>query len=226
MDTIPSNPLRDVSTPVAISAQDASQGPGAAAHLRPAAGDHEPALTHDEGTHLTANLAATRVTASGQTASGHAASGQTAMPKNVELVRRALESAGCRYTAQRAAVFDYLESVASHPTAEEVYQAVRTQLPKISLATVYKALEALVEARLATKLTNGDGSARYDCRGEEHYHLRDVATGEIRDLPVQYDRELLAKIDPQLVEKLLSAGFEVTGYRLEVLGRFADSQLD
>ncbi len=136
------------------------------------------------------------------------------------MVRRALEAAGCRYTAQRAAVFAYLEKVQTHPTAEEVYRAVRRRLPKISLATVYKALEALVEARLATKLNNGDGSARYDCRGEDHYHLRDIATGEVRDLPVEFDAELLAKIDPELIDKLSTEGFQVTGYRLEVLGRF------
>jgi Fur family transcriptional regulator, peroxide stress response regulator len=142
-------------------------------------------------------------------------------PRSEALVRQALDAAGCRYTAQRAAVFDYLEKVRSHPTAEEVYRAVRRRIPRISLATVYKALEALVEARLATKLTNGDDAARYDCRGEDHYHLRDVESGEIRDLPVAFDPHLLAKIDPQLVEKLSSDGFQVTGYRLEVLGRFS-----
>ncbi len=140
---------------------------------------------------------------------------------NETMVRHALEQAGCRYTAQRAAVFDFLDQAKSHPTAEEVYQAVRQQLPKISLATVYKALEALVEARLAAKLTNGDGSARYDCRGDDHYHLRDVATGEIRDLPADFDPQLLSKIDPELVARLAATGFEVTGYRLEVLGRFS-----
>jgi Fe2+ or Zn2+ uptake regulation protein len=136
-------------------------------------------------------------------------------------VREALESAGCRYTSQRAAVFDHLEKVKTHPTAEEVYRAVRRQLPKISLATVYKALEALVAARLAAKLTNGDGAARYDCRGDDHYHLRDVATGEIRDLAIDFDPHLLSKLDPALVGKLAGSGFQVTGYRLEVLGRFS-----
>jgi len=140
------------------------------------------------------------------------------------VVRQALEEAGCRYTEQRAAVYAYLEQVKTHPTAEDVYVAVRHRLPRISLATVYKALEALVEARLATKLTNGDGSARYDCRGEDHYHLRDLATGEIRDLPVEFDEQLLAKLDPELVERLSRQGFQVTGYRLEVLGRFERSR--
>jgi Fe2+ or Zn2+ uptake regulation protein len=164
------------------------------------------------------------ITESSVTESSATESSATESSATESLVRRALEEAGCRYTAQRAAVFDYLESVESHPTAEDVYQAVRCALPKISLATVYKALEALVEAHLATKLTNGDGSARYDCRSEDHYHLRDTNTGEIRDLPVEFDRQLLTKIDPQLIAKLSAEGFQVTGYRLEVLGRFSASE--
>src|SRR3990170_3774662 len=87
--------------------------------------------------------------------------------------RGRLEAAGWRCTPQRVAVFDFLCRAQSHPTAEDVYRAVRRQIPRISLATVYKALEALVAAKLASKLTNGDGSARYDCRAEDHYHLRD-----------------------------------------------------
>ena len=87
-------------------------------------------------------------------------------------LRTALDRAGCRFTRQRAAVFDYLRSVNSHPTAEEVYTAVRQQLPSISLATVYKALEALVAARVASKLANADGPARYDCRSDAHSHFR------------------------------------------------------
>ena len=136
-------------------------------------------------------------------------------------VRAALQAAGSRFTAQRGAIWTYLASVEDHPTAEQVYQAVRRRIPQISLATVYNALEALVAARLATKITTGNGSARYDCRGEDHYHLRDVDTGEVRDLPAEFDGQLLEKLDPRLVERLAKqAGFTVTGYRLEVLGRF------
>ena len=138
------------------------------------------------------------------------------------MVRQALDEAGCRYTAQRGAVFGYLQSVSTHPTVEEVFRAVRRRLPKISLATVYNALEALVTAHLAARLMGGDGAARYDCRSDDHYHLRDVATGEIRDLPLDYDPHLLAKLDPALVQTLAGRGFQVTGYRLEVLGHFAE----
>ncbi len=133
-------------------------------------------------------------------------------------VRQALRTAGCRYTKQRATVLDHLEQVTNHPTTEDIYQAVRRAMPNISLATVYKALEALVASKLATKLIYGDASARYDCRGEEHYHLRDTETGEVRDLPTDFDPRLLDKLDAKLVHRLAKEGFQVTGYRLEVLG--------
>lgn len=136
------------------------------------------------------------------------------------LLRRALEQSGWRCTRQRTAVHEYLGSVASHPTAEEVFAAVRRQIPNISLATVYKALEALVDARLAFKLTSGAGPARYDGRTDAHYHLCCLKSGRIIDLPTRFDAELLDKLDPNLVGKLRRQGFRVSGYRLEVLGSF------
>ena len=137
-------------------------------------------------------------------------------------LRRALDEAGLRLTRQRAAVFDYLRSVDSHPTAEDVYASVRHSIPHISLATVYKALEALVESHLATKLAYADGPARYDCRCDAHYHIRCLKTGQVRDLETSFDSQLLDKLDPSLIDSLRQQGFEVTDYRLELLGHFSD----
>jgi Fe2+ or Zn2+ uptake regulation protein len=139
---------------------------------------------------------------------------------DAEQLRRVLESAGWRYTRQRAAVYDYLRRVESHPTAEEVCVAVRRRLPKISLATVYKALEALVACNLADKLTSSDGPARYDFHSGTHYHARCLQTGRVCDLPTPFDSRLVEKLDPNLLEGLERQGFVVTGYRLEVVGHF------
>jgi Fur family peroxide stress response transcriptional regulator len=137
-------------------------------------------------------------------------------------LRRALEKAGWRFTRQRAAVYDYLQAVDDHPTAEEVYGAVRKRIRNISLATVYKALEALVDCGLATKLDYADGPARYDHRTDAHYHVRCLRTGQVRDLPTPFDPYLLDKLDRKLVEDLRSKGFQVTGYRLELLGDYQE----
>src|SRR6516164_3121662 len=127
-------------------------------------------------------------------------------------LRRTLAAAGWRFTRQRAAVFEYLRSTEEHVTAEQVYEAVRRRLPHISLATVYKALEALVDARLAHKLPDATGSARYDCRSEAHYHFRCLRTGKLCDLPTPFDSRLLDKLDPNLVESLRRQGFQITGH--------------
>ena len=46
------------------------------------------------------------------------------------------EAAGLRCTPQRLAVYDQLSRELRHPTAEDVFHAVRLTIPKISLATV------------------------------------------------------------------------------------------
>jgi Fur family transcriptional regulator, peroxide stress response regulator len=126
------------------------------------------------------------------------------------VLRDALEANGQRMTEQRAAVYRYLRSTSEHPTADEVFTAVRGEIVDISLATVYKALETLVSCGLAVKMAYGDDSARYDARTDDHYHSRCVRCGQVRDVPG----------DPRGVVPHLrvGGGFEVHGYRVEVVG--------
>jgi Fe2+ or Zn2+ uptake regulation protein len=141
-------------------------------------------------------------------------------PLDQQALRRVLEHAGLRCTPQRLAVYDHLTQARHHPTAEEVYQSVRVAIPRISLATVYKALDALVSVGVATRLTAGAGetSARFDARCDQHYHFRCLRTGAVHDLPTPFDPDLVAKLDPQLGAYLSRQGFQVTGYRLEFVG--------
>src|SRR5262245_1708026 len=90
---------------------------------------------------------------------------------STEDLRLALERAGWRFTRQRAEVYEHLRAVESHPTAEQIFASVRRRIPNISLATVYKALDALVDAGLAARLADEAGGAvRYDGKPEPHYH--------------------------------------------------------
>jgi Fe2+ or Zn2+ uptake regulation protein len=132
-------------------------------------------------------------------------------PDSDAVLRDALEASGQRYTEQRAAVYRFLAGTTSHPTADDVFLAVRSNRPDISLATVYKSLETLVGCGLASKLTYGDGSARYDGRTDPHHHARCLRCGAVRDVP--------GSLDPGAVEPLQPlAGFDVQGYRLELVG--------
>lgn len=132
-----------------------------------------------------------------------------------ERLRQELDTRGGHLTRQRAAVFNYLSEVEYHPTAEEVYLAVKRKLPKLSLATVYKNLEKLVECGAASKLTYGDGAARYDIRTDHHHHTRCLECGEVRDFDSASGTELLQQLKPR-------SGFTVKDYRLELLGHCRD----
>jgi len=127
-------------------------------------------------------------------------------------LRQALQAGGQRFTEQRAAVYRYLAGTDVHPTADEVFSAVRRDLPGISLATVYKSLETLVGCGLAVKLTYADESARYDGRTDPHHHARCMVCGGVTDIPGEIPaseiRALRSRAD----------GFMVTGYRLELSG--------
>ncbi len=127
-------------------------------------------------------------------------------------LREALEASGQRFTEQRAAVYRCLVGTDTHPTADEVFISVRTSIPDISLATVYKALETLVGCGLALKLTYGDGSARYDGRTDPHHHARCLVCGAVMDVPGEIDARAFAAVQP-------TGGFRVEGFRLEVIGR-------
>jgi Fur family peroxide stress response transcriptional regulator len=141
-------------------------------------------------------------------------------PLDHDALRAILEDAGLRCTPQRLAVYDHLTRADEHPTAEDIYRAVRSEVPRISLATVYKALEALVETGVAARLppVAGDAGARYDARRDPHYHFRCLRTGTVHDLPTRFDPDLVAKLDPELAEYLSRQGLRVTGYRLELIG--------
>ena len=109
-------------------------------------------------------------------------------------------------------MFRYLSGTDVHPTADEVFLAVRKAVPTISLATVYKSLETLVGCGLAVKLTYADDSARYDGRTDPHHHAHCVACGKVLDL--------VGDISSRELDQLRgsSGDFVVTGYRLELSG--------
>jgi len=74
-----------------------------------------------------------------------------------------------RLTNQKQVILDYVQSVYSHPTAEEVYLAVKRKLPRISLGTVYRNLENFAEEGTILELRGR--IKRYDGNTSNHQHF-------------------------------------------------------
>ncbi|MDO4168032.1 MAG: transcriptional repressor [Eubacteriales bacterium] len=76
-----------------------------------------------------------------------------------------------RYSKQREAIKTYLLSTKTHPTAEAVYTSIQQEFPNISLGTVYRNLNFLVEHGEAFKLDVGDGIEHFDGNTAPHHHF-------------------------------------------------------
>lgn len=79
--------------------------------------------------------------------------------------------AGLKATPQRIAVYRSLLESDAHPGPEVVYRSVQKVLPTISLATVYKTLDALCAAGLIQQVSVMSDTKRYDANLDPHHHL-------------------------------------------------------
>lgn len=109
---------------------------------------------------------------------------------------------GLRCTRQRLALYQALRDSHTHPTAEELYQAVCTKAGALSRATVYNTLETLCRHGLARQLPTTDGTCRYDADTSSHVHVRHVETSRIEDVPAEIATRLVASIPPALITEV------------------------
>ncbi|XXS40969.1 Fur family transcriptional regulator [Staphylococcus aureus] len=92
-----------------------------------------------------------------------------------------LRQAGVRITPQRQAILRYLISSHTHPTADEIYQALSPDFPNISVATIYNNLRVFKDIGIVKELTYGDSSSRFDFNTHNHYHIICEQCGKIVD---------------------------------------------
>ncbi len=99
-------------------------------------------------------------------------------------------------THQRIEVYRILLGSKEHPSPEEIYRRLKESFPTLSLATVYRNLEALNRIGFIRKVNALSDHARYDgdikqhshficlsCRKVEDVHFEELERAQIPDLP-------------------------------------------
>lgn len=82
------------------------------------------------------------------------------------------ETTGVRPTRQRLAVRQVLDSADDFRSAQDIHDALRREGERVGLATVYRALQSLVEAGEVDVLKTDAGEAVYRrCSTHHHHHL-------------------------------------------------------
>jgi len=127
-----------------------------------------------------------------------------------------VEGTARRPSRQRSAVLELLDDLDGFRTAQDLHAMLRTRGAPVGLATVYRALQALVDDGQVDVLRSADGEAAYRrCSPVHHHHLVCRSCGrtvEVADPPVE---RWAARIAAE-------HGFADVQHQVEVFGTCAD----
>ncbi len=123
-----------------------------------------------------------------------------------------LQERGVRPTAQRLAVYEYLLTHRTHPSADAIYEALLPQYPSFSRTTIYNSVKALMQAGLIRVVTIDPFEQHFDGDAADHGHCRCEQCGTLIDFTFPADR--LAEYVPD--------GFTVARQDLFFTGRCKD----
>ena len=109
-------------------------------------------------------------------------SAKAGRPISMRKFRGAVNAAGMRMTRQRRTIFRELAGRYDHPDVDQIFQAVKARIPRLSLFTVYRTMNVLESAGLIWRVATWKGHARYDANVEAHAHFLCERCGRIQDV--------------------------------------------
>ena len=101
-----------------------------------------------------------------------------------------------RYSKQRELVMQKVELLCDHPTAEEIFGEAAKDCPGLSLGTVYRNLNSLVEAGRVRRVSIPGRADRFDHTLAWHSHLYCNGCGCVVDADVD-EKQLLKLVRRQ-----------------------------
>jgi Fe2+ or Zn2+ uptake regulation protein len=108
-------------------------------------------------------------------------------------------------------MLELLQNTEKHPSADWIYDQLKREFPNLSMGTVYRNLNILMDQGLVRKLEFGSTFDRFDARTEHHYHFICEQCGKIVDLDIT--------VDAGLEEQARKAtGYLIRWHRIEFFG--------
>ena len=102
--------------------------------------------------------------------------------KLLSLFRKKCREHGLSMTPQRLAIYRALIESNDHPSAENIFNRVRTSFPDIAIDTIYRTLSTFSEIGIIAVVEGYGEAKRYDPDTESHHHFRCSKCNKIVDL--------------------------------------------
>ncbi len=114
-----------------------------------------------------------------------------------------------KITPQRLAIIELMDSY-GHISVRDIYEKIKANFPSLSLATVYKNINAMMESDFIKELKIVGQDNKYELTKERHSHLICQKCGSIEDIHV--DTSKLQEGIPT------DSGFEVADISIQFFG--------
>ena len=122
-----------------------------------------------------------------------------------------------RNTIQRTLVFEAVNKLQCHATADEIYEVIAAEHPNVSKATVYRNLNLLSETGYIRKIEIPGSADRFDHRCHDHCQVKCEKCGRVFDVDMEYVTGFEKRIKDD-------KGFLFTGYDILFRGVCPDCQ--
>jgi len=116
---------------------------------------------------------------------------------------------GLKMTDQRKVIIKVLQDSKDHPDVESVFERAVKIDKNISIATVYRTIRIFEENNLLEKHEFKGFSSRYEPVREDHHHLIDIKSGEVKE----FRNTFIDAMQKQMAQEL---GYKLVDYRLEI----------
>ena len=103
--------------------------------------------------------------------------------KNAESL---LRESGIKVTPQRLSIVDELNGKI-HMSVDELYTAIKKKFPSISLATVYKNINAMLEKSFILEVKIPNQKSKYELAKESHSHVLCQSCGKVEDITLDLE---------------------------------------
>ncbi len=98
-----------------------------------------------------------------------------------------LRESGIKVTPQRLAIVEELNGHV-HMSIDELYEAIKKKFPSISLATVYKNINAMMEKDFISEVKVPGQKSKYELTKQPHSHVVCQKCGKVEDIHLDLEK--------------------------------------